>query len=303
MGRGDSRPIEFDSHGVTVRGRLYLPDRLPAPVVVMAHGYSATIPMLLDSYAEVFQKSDVAALAFDHPGLGTSDGDPRFEINPWISVRAYLSALDYVTSLSEVDAGRIALWGDSLSSRVALVAAAMDDRVSALVCQVPAMGETVPTPAPDDAFERMRSFITDGEVRRPAESWQVLAVVSTDQDSNPSALLPITAFRWFIEYGGRYSSAWQNRVVLTSAVDGPAFDPFVCAGAVLVPTLFVMSPDDEMPGANSDVAREMLERLAGPTECVEVDGGHFGIAEYPSALFDDASAAEARFLRRVFAVD
>ncbi len=75
-------PVEFPSEGISLRGRLYLPRRLPAPVVVMAHGFSATIPMVLDRYAEAFQESGLAVLAFDQPGLGSSHGHPRGEINP-----------------------------------------------------------------------------------------------------------------------------------------------------------------------------------------------------------------------------
>lgn len=66
---------------------------------------------------------------------------------------------------------------------------------------------------------------------------------------DPTALKPLTAFRWFIEYGGRYGSGWTNRVVFTVPDDAPDFDPFACAPGVRVPTLFAMSPDDEMPGA------------------------------------------------------
>jgi hypothetical protein len=36
-------------------------------------------------------------------------------------------------------------------------------------------------------------------------------VVSADQLNTPSLLTPIQAFRWFIEYGGRYGTGWQNR--------------------------------------------------------------------------------------------
>jgi hypothetical protein len=40
----------------------------------------------------------------------------------------------------------------------------------------------------------------------------------------------------------------------------------------------------------------------GPKELVEVDGGHFGIIEYPSAAFDRASEAQALWLARTLQV-
>ncbi|CAN5807974.1 hypothetical protein BH24ACT5_BH24ACT5_30080 [soil metagenome] len=57
--------------------------------------------------------------------------------------------------------------------------------------------------------------------------------------------------------------------MFTAPDDAPDFDPFVCAPAVRVPTLFVMSPDDEMPGAASDVTRAVFDRIPGPAEHVD----------------------------------
>lgn len=166
------------------------------------------------------------------------------------------------------------------------------------------MGAVVPIEADTSArFEEIAAVLRGGDVRRPSGTLESIPVVSPDQESTPSALLPLTAFRWFIEYGARYGSGWSNRVVFTAADGLPAFDPFACAHRVGVPTQFVMSPDDEMPGARSEVARALLALLPGPTEVVEVEGGHFGIIEYPSAAFERASAAESAFLTRVLSAD
>jgi poly(3-hydroxybutyrate) depolymerase len=63
------RMVEFPSEGATLRGRLYLPPNAskPLPVVVMAHGFSATINgMVADNYAEVFYEAGFAVLLYDH---------------------------------------------------------------------------------------------------------------------------------------------------------------------------------------------------------------------------------------------
>jgi hypothetical protein len=291
------RPIEFPSDGATVRGRLYLPGDLPAPVVVMAHGFSATIPMTLDRYAERFCERGLAVLAFDHRGHGASDGNPRGEINVWVQARGYIDAIGFARGSAEIGESTIALWSDSLGARVALGVAALDDRVGALVCQVPALGDEVAADDPDGTrLDAIACYLATGPTRRPEDTWVSSSVVSADQVTSPSALTPMTAFRWFIEYGGRYGSGWTNRVVFTGPRDAPDFDPFACAPFVRVPTLFAMSPDDEMPGAVSAVARAVFDRLAGPKELVEVDGGHFGIIEHPSAAFAHASEAQAAWL-------
>lgn len=62
--------------------------------------------------------------------------------------------------------------------------------------------------------------------------------------------------------------------------------------------MFAMSADDEMPGAVSKVTRAVFDRISGPKELVEVDGGHFGLLEHPSVAFDRTSEAQAAWLTR-----
>jgi alpha-beta hydrolase superfamily lysophospholipase len=155
--------IEFGSDGAILRGRLYLPDRSPALVVVLAHGFSATIPMVMDRYAECFRARGLAVLAFDHRGHGSSDGDPLGEINPWVQARGYIDAIGAARARLGFASQPVGLWSDSMSARVALAVTALDDRVSALVCQVPALGDTI---SPDDVgghrLAAMERFLSTG---------------------------------------------------------------------------------------------------------------------------------------------
>ena len=48
--------------------------------------------------------------------------------------------------------------------------------------------------------------------------------------------------------------------------------------------------------------RSAFDRIAGPTELMDVDGGHFGLPEYPSEAFDRASRPQANFLARTLGV-
>jgi hypothetical protein len=110
--------VEFHSEGATLRGRLYLqPGRSePAPIVIMAHGFTATINgMVAERYAEVFCEAGFAVLLYDHRNLGMSEGEPRQQINRWIQARGYRDAIDYVSTLPAIDASRIAIWYDPAS--------------------------------------------------------------------------------------------------------------------------------------------------------------------------------------------
>ena len=45
--------------------------------------------------------------------LGASDGEPRYEIDPWAQVRDYRDAITYLQSLPGIDRDRIGVWGSS----------------------------------------------------------------------------------------------------------------------------------------------------------------------------------------------
>jgi dienelactone hydrolase len=299
------RHVEFPSQGAILRGRLFLPVGVenPPPIVVMAHGYSATATgMVADRYAEAFCRAGVAVLLYDHYGFGRSGGEPRQQIDHWLQVIGYRDAIDFVGAMPGIDGSRRALWGDSMSGACALAAAGMDRRVGAIVAQVPALGGSPPPADPDgvifgamaETYARPQLGPATGPTDGP------MPVVSADQLRNASALTPLTAYRWFIEYGGRYGTEWQNWVT-TASRDGEPYHPGLCAARVRAPALFVIASHDEMPGAGSDVARSVFDQLPGPKELVELDGGHFGLLQHPGALFDQASSAECDFLVRCLA--
>lgn len=148
------RLVEFPSQGVTLRGRLYSHESdHPGPVVVMAHGFSATITgMVADRYAEVLHATGLNVLLFEHRGFGLSEGTPRRTIERWVEARGYRDAIDFIVSRPEVDESRVALRGDSHSGSTAVGVAAFDERVRALVVQVPACGRE-PAPADPDGTD------------------------------------------------------------------------------------------------------------------------------------------------------
>ncbi len=53
----------------------------PHPLVIMAHGFTATVTMTIDCYAEAFQAHRPAVLLYDHANTGPSGGEPRREVN------------------------------------------------------------------------------------------------------------------------------------------------------------------------------------------------------------------------------
>jgi len=131
--------VEFVSEGVTVRGHLYLPDSgpRPCPVVVMAGGWCYVKELVQPDYAKAFVQAGFAALVFDYRNFGTSDGTPRWHINPWGQIEDYKNAISYVEQREDLDAERIGIWGISYSGGHVLVLAATDPRVKCVVSNIP----------------------------------------------------------------------------------------------------------------------------------------------------------------------
>jgi len=298
--------VEFLSEKATLRGRLYSSNTTKKPpIIIMAHGYSATIEgMTADRYAEVINKAGFAVLLYDHHGFGISDGEPRQQTNKWIQARGYRDAIDYVNTLLEIDNSKIGLWGDSMSAGEVIVVAAIDHRVKAIVAQVPAFGAELPPVDIDGSlFTSIRETFLNGDVLgTPETTAGPMPVVSFDQETTRSMLSPLTAYRWFIEYGGRYNTKWKNRVTHVEPNVPTKFNSVLCIPHIKAALLIILANDDEMEGANSDVVRQAFEIAPQPKKLLEVDGGHFGIIHYPSPLFDQASKAQVDFLKEHFEI-
>jgi pimeloyl-ACP methyl ester carboxylesterase len=296
------KEVEFPSEGAMLRGLLFLPESHTerTPVVIMAHGTTGTVYMVADKYAKAFSGAGLAVLLYDHRNFGMSEGEPRQEINPWIQCRGYRDAVSFVEKLDRVDPDRIALWGDSYTGGQVVVVGAVDQRVKAIVAQCPVFGAEPPEVDPNKAnLDIIKEVLSRGEVRGSAETTVgPMPVVSFDQAGTPSLLKPIQAFRWFIDYGGRAGTRWNNSVTRVVPPTPVPYHPTLCAPFVTAPTLLMVAPDDEMVHANYAVAKQAYELMPGPKQWYDIAGGHFGLLYYPSELFDEASRVQTEFLKK-----
>ena len=293
-------PVELESQGALLRGRLLTPAALkgPAATVIMAHGTSATIDMVAIEFARSFCRAGLAALIYDHRNFGRSGGEPRQEINPWIQCRGYLDALTFAATCPGVDPSRLALWGDSYSGGQVFVVSACDPRPKAVVAQCPVFGASVPSIEPSaGVLDSIRHTLLRGDVRgTPETTAGPLPVVSADQANAPSLLAPIQAFRWFIDYGGRPGSGWINRVTRVTPATPVIYSPFLCAPFVRASVLVMAAPEDEMVHANYEVTKRAFELVPGPKRWYDIADGHFGLIYHPGERFDEAAAVQAEFL-------
>jgi pimeloyl-ACP methyl ester carboxylesterase len=131
--------VSFSSEGQTCRGWLYRPGGPPGagPAVVLAGGWCYVREIVMPSYAESLARHGVTALVFDYRNFGVSDGDDRQHIDPWAQITDYQNAITFLAGRPDVDSDRLGAWGISYSGGHALILAAIDDRVKAVVSVVP----------------------------------------------------------------------------------------------------------------------------------------------------------------------
>jgi 2,6-dihydroxypseudooxynicotine hydrolase len=126
---GERVAIPFE--GRTLYGVLRHPLQRAArsPVVIMAPGLDSTKEEL-HAYAEPFLARGMAILAIDGPG----QGEAEYEIPICGDYeRAARAACDWIEKRTDLDAGRIAMWGVSLGGYYAPRATAYERRIRACV--------------------------------------------------------------------------------------------------------------------------------------------------------------------------
>lgn len=127
-----------NDRGLRLAGELRLPPAAGRhPVVVVAHGWGGDKATPGNrAVAEALVAAGVGAFLFDFTGHGESEGRPE-ESTMALQVGDLRAALDVVSGLDDVDAGRVGVAADGSAATVALRVAATDERVRALALRSP----------------------------------------------------------------------------------------------------------------------------------------------------------------------
>ena len=131
-------PTEFYSWGTRCAAVLWQPReraRGPAPAVVLCHGFRGIKEWFLPEFAVEFAARGYAVLTFDYRGFGESEGE-RGRLVPDEQVEDIRAAVAFLGTRPGVDPGRIAVYGTSFGGANAVAAAARDQAIRCVVCQV-----------------------------------------------------------------------------------------------------------------------------------------------------------------------
>jgi len=272
------RNIEIQAEGATLSGWLFTPERssAPAPVVVMAHGFSAVKEMYLDRYAEVFSAAGLAALVFDNRNFGASSGEPRCEIDPWQQVRDYRHAITWVRTQPGIDRERVGVWGSSYSGGHVLVIGAIDRRVKCVVSQVALVSgsRNLKRLVRADMFAALREqFNADREARLGGATPAMIPVVSEDP-MGPAALPTADSWSWFTATGKSRAPSWRNEVTLRTVEMLGEYEPGSYVERISpTPLLMIIADGDHL--AVADEAFAAYNRALEPKKLLILKGGHF----------------------------
>lgn len=123
-------------YGIELTGDLYMPKDIKGKkmaAVAVSGPFGAVKEQASGLYAQELAGRGFIALAFDPSFTGESAGEPRHVASPDINTEDFSAAVDFLTTLDNVDAEKIGIVGICGFGGMGLNAAAMDTRIKATV--------------------------------------------------------------------------------------------------------------------------------------------------------------------------
>lgn len=284
--------VTFQSHGTECAAWLYEPDSSPAPIVVMAHGFSATRELRLDAYAERFRDAGLGVLLFDYRGFGASQGEPRQVVDVAAQLEDWRAAIVYARGVPWADATRVALFGSSFSGGHVTEIAAQDHTIAAIVAQCPFQDGRASVGTVNIASlarlmtlaiqDQIGAWLGRDPVYIPAVAAPGELGVMTTPDSEPG-------FKALVPPG----SLWENRVAARILLHLPMYRPGTKADSIYCPALWCITDTDTLCPAGRT---EQLALKAPRGEIKHYPIGHFDI--YAGEWFEKAVSDQTEFLVR-----
>jgi alpha-beta hydrolase superfamily lysophospholipase len=286
--------LRFSCGGDVCAGWLYRPATVvPAPVVILGHGFAGTRDVALEPFALAFAARGIAAFAIDYRCFGASGGSPRQLIDPWQQIEDWHAAMAFVRDRPELDGTRLALWGSSMGAGHALIAAAEDGRVAAVVAQAPLVDTGLEGEAAElDPGTGVRLLLLAwGDLVQWLWSDEALTIPAISPPGEPGMISDAAAHAAFERLVDGSSSTYRNAVAARSILTFDEYDPSVQAAGLAAPVLFIASRDDRFArfeGAAAFAASHPAARVA------EIGGDHFDV--YRPPYRDEAARLAADFL-------
>lgn len=132
----DHRKVTFKNrYGITLAADIYVPKNAEGklPAIIVSGPFGAVKEQSSGLYAQTMAERGFLTIAFDPSYTGESGGQPRYVASPDINTEDFSAAVDFLTTLGNVDPERIGIIGICGWGGFALNAAAIDTRIKATV--------------------------------------------------------------------------------------------------------------------------------------------------------------------------
>ncbi len=132
----DHKKVTFKNrYGITLAADMYVPrnagEKLAA--IAVSGPFGAVKEQASGLYAQTMAERGFLTIAFDPSYTGESGGEPRNVASPDINTEDFSAAVDFLSTLDNVDADRIGIIGICGFGGMGLNASAMDTRIKATV--------------------------------------------------------------------------------------------------------------------------------------------------------------------------
>jgi dienelactone hydrolase len=283
-----AKDVTFFSEGIQCHGRIFMPlgfnAQSKAPAVVLAPGWGQT-ESSVESFATRFAAAGLVAMAIDYRGWGKSGGflqtvnevktDDRLRFSqmttrvrirrkrliPQHQILDIRNALYFLQGEPGVDRTRVGVWGTGMAGGHAIVIAATDARLKAVVADTPIIeGKDTPHKASSNTGAMLKA-----DQRKARTNGEVGLVGELNDIETRLALSEYHPF-WYLE-----------QVPKTT------------------PVLFVTKATDVK---SSEIAEAASKRLTGPTDLVRISGG-IDLSSKSKAVEAASKAATDWFLKHL----
>ncbi|MBB3165155.1 alpha/beta hydrolase [Rhizobium laguerreae] len=292
----ETRPVSFQNEGVTLAGTLYLPvDYKPGekrPGVLVTGAWTSIKEQMSGLYAEEMAERGFIALAFDFRGWGQSGGNIRFKEDPAAKTDDIVAAADYMTTLPEIDAGKIAGLGICASAGYMAAAASGNPDFTAISLVAPWLHDKAIVERIYGGADGVSRLIAISREAEEAErNGQPRMIVAASANDSTALMYQIPYYteptRGLIpQYDNKFNLAsWEPWLTYDSVATGDRLDK---------PTLIVHSEAAAVPQGT----HAFLARLHGDASEIWLDGvTQFDFYDNPQHVTRATDAAAAHFER------
>ncbi|MEV5328220.1 CocE/NonD family hydrolase [Nonomuraea sp. NPDC052634] len=284
------------------------PDGGKAPVVMLAHGFGGSKRSMRDQAIRLAQQG-YGVLTWSARGFGRSGGQIALN-SPDYEVKDVKQLIDWLAKRPDVQldaAGdpRVGIAGGSYGGAIALMTAAYDKRVDAIVPQItwsdladalfPNAARQGETDGTDGVFKRMWAGIFFGQ----GVSLDTASLLGRREAAAPLTPEQARCGRFLPEICDIYQKVATDGRATPEAVELlRKSSPVTVAGQIKAPTLLIQGQRDSLfPISHADANAKAIASGGTPVSIAWFDGGHDGGNGEADWLFEQTAAWFARYLK------